>query len=108
MVVCCRITTHSSSVRARLEQDVVGDAQLADVVQHAAAAQGLSSAGDRPRARPSHGLVRQAAAVVAGVLVLGLDHARQREQGGLGAVELVHGPLALGRHPHPGRNSTGW
>ncbi len=75
---------------ARLEQHGVRNADLADVVQVAAAVQRVQIVG-RETQRPAEqdGVSRQALAVAVGVRVARLDGQRQRHERGLGGVERV-------------------
>ena len=92
-----RVRAHDANLvtgqRARFQQDRVGDADLADVMDDPAAVEGVERALWQPQLHADMARsLGHAMRVLLGVLVLRLDSRGQREDHLLGAVErVVHG-----------------
>ena len=93
---------------ALLEQDAVGYSQFTDVMQDAAAPQGIQVIIIQPQLLPEHHRhVRQPVAVIPGCFVLGLHHARQGKQHRFGVVQAVGSAFLFRRCSHLGRQFDG-
>ena len=94
--------------RRRLEQQGVGDADLADVVQVAAAIERREIlGGPAERGSERDGIVRQPLAVAVGVLVARFDDERQAPEDALGGIEVVGVLLEADERRDPGLQLLG-
>ncbi len=89
--------------RPRLQQHAFGDGDFADIVNHAAAAEGdaIVLGQSQPLAK-RHAISREAIAVAFGVRVLGLNAGGEGEDHGFGAFQLVGNALHAHQRLHPG------
>ena len=103
------IAHSSGSSGAGLEEDLVGDRDLADVVQHRAVAHPLDLPGSRPRPqRHRRGQLHHLLGVGVRVVVAGVDRGRQGARRPT-AMRRPSGPPARSRPGRPAaRPGAGW